>query len=379
MAETVTLTAVSISPRYFTKGDTVTVTMTVKNNSTNYAIDSLLPDLVLSQNIGTLSRIRLVDWGYLSMTLKAGKTGTYTATGICRDVPLANHSTVTELMIMMQDSGVRCINSNSMYIAVNAFFTNGDGDAALVQYSAFTTMLGAEIGVLNTHLPGALVRANLQRCRQEGTQYTPDDEGEYIRSDIAFTLGSGFNGSNVSTRQIIVNGDAGTSKTLSISAAQLNNMISSTGYVETGAGGLITGTYSNGENFTFRFVVGDAYETMTFTATVARAFANVHMAGCRTGGVAFGKFSSATEGNPLFECEYPRDIQRRRPGRGRGVAPADACQRRDDSGHEQLRWGSAVRRKGRKARFHSRKCDGEVRRSARVAARRILPDGWQPL
>lgn len=39
-----------------------------------------------------------------------------------------------------------------------------------------------------------------------------------------------------------------------------------------------------------------------------RAFANVHLSGCTTGGVAFGKFSSSTEDNPYFECVYPTII-----------------------------------------------------------------------
>ena len=36
-----------------------------------------------------------------------------------------------------------------------------------------------------------------------------------------------------------------------------------------------------------------------------KSFANVHLSGCATGGVAFGKFSASTSGSPLFECEYP--------------------------------------------------------------------------
>ena len=38
---------------------------------------------------------------------------------------------------------------------------------------------------------------------------------------------------------------------------------------------------------------------------VDRAFANLHLSGLATGGVAIGKFSAATNGNPLFECAFP--------------------------------------------------------------------------
>jgi hypothetical protein len=67
----------------------------------------------------------------------------------------------------------------------------------------------------------------------------------------------------------------------------------------------ITTTFSNGSDWSFLLVVSNGYETRSATANIPRAFANVHMSGCRTGGVAFGKFSGATENNPLFECAYP--------------------------------------------------------------------------
>ena len=38
---------------------------------------------------------------------------------------------------------------------------------------------------------------------------------------------------------------------------------------------------------------------------VDRAFANLHLSGQSTGGVAIGKFSASAYGNPLFECAFP--------------------------------------------------------------------------
>lgn len=46
-------------------------------------------------------------------------------------------------------------------------------------------------------------------------------------------------------------------------------------------------------------------EAVAVTLFVGTVFTNVHLAGVATGGVAFGKFSAATEDNPLFECVYP--------------------------------------------------------------------------
>lgn len=64
-------------------------------------------------------------------------------------------------------------------------------------------------------------------------------------------------------------------------------------------------TFSNGTNWAFLLKYGDAYESANGLTSIARAFANVHLSGASTGGVAFGKFSASTEDNPLFECEYP--------------------------------------------------------------------------
>lgn len=65
--------------------------------------------------------------------------------------------------------------------------------------------------------------------------------------------------------------------------------------------------YETGCSHTFTIWVGDDYEGKPFTFTVDDVEANVHLSG--TGkGVAFGKFSSSTDGNPMFECEYPAHL-----------------------------------------------------------------------
>ena len=69
--------------------------------------------------------------------------------------------------------------------------------------------------------------------------------------------------------------------------------------------GAIATSFSNGTDWYFLLSYSNGYETANAYASIPRAFANVHLAGAASGGVAFGKFSASTEGNPLFECEYP--------------------------------------------------------------------------
>ena len=67
----------------------------------------------------------------------------------------------------------------------------------------------------------------------------------------------------------------------------------------------ITASFSIATDWYFLLTVSNGYETTSAYGSIPRAFANIHLAGSTTGGVAFGKFSSSTEGNPKFECEFP--------------------------------------------------------------------------
>lgn len=46
-------------------------------------------------------------------------------------------------------------------------------------------------------------------------------------------------------------------------------------------------------------------ETASVTFLIGNVFTNVHLAGKKNGGVAFGKYSASTDDTPMFECNYP--------------------------------------------------------------------------
>ena len=46
-------------------------------------------------------------------------------------------------------------------------------------------------------------------------------------------------------------------------------------------------------------------ETASATFLIGNVFTNVHLAGKKKGGVAFGKYSASTDDAPMFECNYP--------------------------------------------------------------------------
>ena len=68
---------------------------------------------------------------------------------------------------------------------------------------------------------------------------------------------------------------------------------------------VIPGTYSISSVYTFLLVVTDGYEMASSLVTVDRAFANLHLSGVKTGGVAFRGFSSSTSGTPKLESSIP--------------------------------------------------------------------------
>lgn len=53
------------------------------------------------------------------------------------------------------------------------------------------------------------------------------------------------------------------------------------------------------------YMQGDYCVSQTKSVTINPKFANVHMAGFESGGIAFGMYSGSNEGNPMFECDYP--------------------------------------------------------------------------
>lgn len=46
-------------------------------------------------------------------------------------------------------------------------------------------------------------------------------------------------------------------------------------------------------------------ETVSTAFLISNVFTNVHLAGKKKGGVAFGKYSASTDDTPMFECNYP--------------------------------------------------------------------------
>lgn len=131
-----------------------------------------------------------------------------------------------------------------------------------------------------------------------------NDEGENVLADVKISLDDELGTDNASLRCYYAAGD-----TVDESAA----MIDLTAHIPDALAGLtaaqiITEEFSNGSDWAVLLVLSNGYESVSARTSLARAFANVHLSGASTGGVAFGKFSAAQDGAPLFECVYPAKL-----------------------------------------------------------------------
>ena len=149
----------------------------------------------------------------------------------------------------------------------------------------------------HTWLPTASL--SLQRGLADGT---PSDEGERLLLTAQLGKSQYADVSGMACRLYYASGAAPTTAS---SYVDLTASIAALLAGVTDDVSLVTQTFSNGNDWYFLLWFGDAYESASASASVSRAFANLHLSGASTGGAAFGRFSSSTEGNPKLESEYP--------------------------------------------------------------------------
>lgn len=137
---------------------------------------------------------------------------------------------------------------------------------------------------------------NVDRC----TNGVLDDEGVKLLTDVKLSC-------DTSSSTVQAHGYTSTIKctpapsggcTFSATIAQMLTGI-------TDSSSIISGTYSNGTDYSLSLTVSNGYESVSATVSILKSFANVHLSGVSTGGVCFGGFSSATANKPKFECYFP--------------------------------------------------------------------------
>jgi hypothetical protein len=289
------ITALSFFPQVIAPGESTTITVTIKNTSgvnitktrvncgfyymaaDGYDYDSQPSTLLYGENtsgfdIGT----KAISWNRNTEQTFSG-----TMTFNPGDHPADMSS---RLIIPGTNEGL--------------FITAWRNESGSDQFSDVSDSYGGRLKLVTSHWqPRASML--MQRCLPNGT---PDDQGERLLLTANVSHGSDADVSQMYCRLYYEQGAApdGSSSFVNLTS-QIPDLISGV----TGDYSLVTQSFSNGVDWYFLFVFGDDYEQDTVSGSIARAFANLHLSGASTGGAAFGRFSSSTEGNPKLESEYP--------------------------------------------------------------------------
>ena len=131
----------------------------------------------------------------------------------------------------------------------------------------------------------------------------PNDEATGLAATMRVELAEGNNASNFTATMYYAKDAKATTSSTVLNMNVSRDILFGVGYSANTS--VLPGTFVNGSAYSFLLVVTDGIETASAMCVVDRAFANLHLSGQSTGGVAIGKFSAATYGNPLFECAFP--------------------------------------------------------------------------
>lgn len=300
------VTALSFSPRIITVGDKTAYNITIKNTS-GKKITKMYATLALyyPDAQGRISRSTAVyvhgSSGYemesISWAANASKTftgvfkfSTSSASGFEPDI-------ITRLMPVFDADSYTGGQKRGMILQIttDATFANG------TNYDNFYNLRGDDssyLAVIDAYYNPKISMFTAERC--EGS--VQNDEGENIKVNLKARL-PGDAVSDGFTMKLCYAKDAkanvaspSINLTASVDAALTGIWNSTT---------LITQTFSKANDWELMIVFGDEYESTTASADLARAFANMHLSGCDTGGVCFGGFSTSEENAPKMESYFP--------------------------------------------------------------------------
>lgn len=282
------ITAITFTPSVIQFGETVSVSVTIKNIS-GKSVSSMYLTVE-----GRYARPNSVGVGYCGMgELYLHGSAPYNMASVSWAANASKTFTFSYAFTKgYYDADLSSyVMSKTMRISITTgtiFSTGGN-------YDNFSDITAGRLSVLSLR-DNPKLSMRLDRCI--GGQV--NDEGEDLLVDLklmADTSDTTFTSHGYSASISCTPAPAGGCGLL----ATITNMLSG---VEDSTSA-ITGTFNNGTDYVITITVTNGYETASASQEVSRAFANVHMSGKSTGGVCFGGFSSAEEDDPKLECYFP--------------------------------------------------------------------------
>lgn len=166
------------------------------------------------------------------------------------------------------------------------------------------------ITYVSSEFKPSITGAKLFRSSEINNIYAAADDGTSINFQAKLSVEKTGTGGSGTFK--IYSGDSPATATTQV-YSKSGIAVSTGGVVESAAP--ISGlTVDSGEKKWFRMEFSytaktgsgvSSTETASVTFLIGNVFTNVHLAGVSTGGVRFGGYSTAKEGVPMFECNYP--------------------------------------------------------------------------
>lgn len=257
-------------------GDSVTVSGTV------YCRDYPIKSIGLSFNTEPWTS---AESFIINASIGKGKTGKFTFSFKMPDIASISKR-ITKLLPAF-----------STYDLPNAEYSNG-GISTAGQYDQ-------EISYLKYKLLPNVSEMDFARSNIDGTL---SNEGLYFKCRmLKVTINSAASAEDITIANIKSTRDDGQSTEVSLNISEINLAISEGGYVES-VPQIFKDESSIGSSYTITLTIGDEFEQVVYVDNISRAFANIHLSGVKTGGVALGMFSTSAVGNPKFESAYPAHL-----------------------------------------------------------------------
>lgn len=301
------ITSISFAPKVIVYGEETAFSITIKNVSgkriTKMCVDMRLyyPNAIggVSSTPETYlygsfpSQMSSVSWANNTERTFTGKFKFETYRGS------DYQPNITSRLAPLYDISTNAIGTDrGMVVSITTDATFGNG----VNYDNFYNVRGRNseyLAVIDAWYRPAVTVFAASRC---GTNGLPDDEGVNALTSLKLYLPNNADTSGF-TLKFYSAADADVTEDSSPTILTSYIPIALAGITDSST--LITQSFGAGNDWEFMVVFEDAYERAIGYTDLPRAFANVHLSGCDTGGVCFGGFSSSTENEPKLESKYP--------------------------------------------------------------------------
>lgn len=297
----ITINSVTLTPAVFGPGDTVTARINISNTgeklkSVTFGMNMTIAAAAISAADDQV--FKACGNKTVSKSVAAGSSATLTATFTIASEE-QTYDGERSACNALQHYSLRA--SSSIQVVARAVqWTSSAASSGGSPTAYYKTKTVSGAVCIDRHILPSVVGFDVERASLDGNNNLyPDDEGTKALMALKVAVADNTWVNSMSCTVAFGSFSASVSVTDALAGITDGDQLASN-------------TFLAGSTYQITASFGDTYETVTAVALLDQCFVNVHLSGKTSGGVAFGKYSSATEydpntpgSGPLFECEYP--------------------------------------------------------------------------